>query len=164
MKAIEIDNQVKIYITRRDSSEHELLLDLEDWDWVKDYTLNVTNCNGRLYVLIYDANGDAYLLHRVLFPGSKIVDHQNGNGLDNTKLNLRPGNQSQNMQNINTESKSASGIHGVYWKDSKQKWVAQVKLNYKAHYLGLYDSVSEAAEVVRQFRIKNMPFSKEAMI
>ena len=90
-----------------------------DLDKIKDlqqYKIYIRNQNGKLYAAI-SVNGRKILLHRYLFglvnekyDIDKVVDHINGNSLDNRISNLRQCSHSQNMQNIRKNGK----IIGVY--------------------------------------------------
>lgn len=37
-----------------------------------------------------------------------------------------------------------SGVTGVYWSNSKGKWIAQIEFQKKSHYLGSYDNKEDA--------------------
>lgn len=64
------------------------------------------------------------------------VDHINGNSLDNRRENLRLCAQSENLRNRRFK-KSRSGLTGVHWSASQQKWVARL-------HLGFFDSKEDA--------------------
>lgn len=71
------------------------------------------------------------LMHRlILEPGELQVDHKNGDGLDNQRLNLRIATPTQNMQNRPGWGGS-SLFKGVYWSTHDQKWVMQIWVNKK---------------------------------
>lgn len=75
-----------------------------------------------------------------------MVDHINGDILDNQLENLRPCNKSQNGAN----SKKRRGIFssrfkGVYWAADKGKWAAQVTKDFKSYMLGRFDNEIDAA-------------------
>lgn len=104
-------------------------------------------------------NNKEYYVHRVIFLYHhgylpKGIDHINGNSCDNRIENLRPANQSQNMSNAKLSKANTSGIKGVYWDKTVEKWIARVCVNYKAINLGRYDTLDEAAAVIKQKRIE----------
>jgi len=87
-------------------------------------------------------------MHRMLLKPDrgKVVDHVNGNGLDNRRENIRICTLSQNNANFAVGGKrNKSGYKGVSWHKSTQKWRATLLLGGKQHYLGIFDDKLEAA-------------------
>jgi len=86
------------------------------------------------------------LLHRVIMSASSddLIDHIDGDGLNNSRANIRLADHSQNQMNIGLPSNNTSGFKGVYWQEAAGKWRAQIGCRGKLHYLGLYDDPSEA--------------------
>lgn len=84
-------------------------------------------------------------LHRLLagVEGAE-VDHENGNGLDNRRSNLRVASRSLNAANTPGRG-GASRFKGVAWDASKGRWVASVMVNKHRLHLGRYDSEDDAA-------------------
>lgn len=84
-------------------------------------------------------------MHRLVLQAAKI-DHKNGDGLDNRLSNLRPTTTSQNAINAKFNTKNTSGYKGVCKSPTIGKWIAQIKVNYKVHYLGTFADIKEAAK------------------
>lgn len=82
-----------------------------------------------------------------------IVDHANGNKLINTKDNLRPATKQQNIWNSNMSRRNTSGVKGVSWAKSHQKWLAQIRINGQLIHLGLFETLEEAKRVRQQAAI-----------
>jgi hypothetical protein len=74
-----------------------------------------------------------------------LIDHEDGNGLNNTRDNLRLATRSQNNYNRISQPGSSSPYKGVTWSKCAQKWQAQIKKNRHQMYLGLYDLPEDAA-------------------
>lgn len=74
-------------------------------------------------------------MHRFILgvKDKKVVDHKNGDGLDNRKENLRAGNQSLNMANQKLSSANTSGYKGVGWHKTLKYWTSTLKVNGKGH-------------------------------
>lgn len=74
-----------------------------------------------------------------------IVDHINGDRLDNRKSNLRIASTFINARNRRLNSNNKSGAKGV--RRSKQgRWVAEIKAENQTTYLGTFATVQEAAD------------------
>lgn len=81
----------------------------------------------------------------------KVVDHINGNVLDNRKINLRACTRFENQRNRTKLNKnSTSGYRGITWDKERKKWVAQLSLNYKHIFLGRFEDLEDAREVVKE--------------
>lgn len=103
------------------------------------------------------------LLHGILLGSDRTsrVDHINGNGLDNQRLNLRLSTPSENGQNVATaRSHSTTGVRGV--GPAHGKYRARVTILGKEHHLGLFETIEAAEAAVKKARAELMPFSEEA--
>jgi hypothetical protein len=88
-------------------------------------------------------------MHRVILnalPG-QIVDHINGDPLDNRKSNLRIVNNSQNSWNLRTPSSSSTGYKGVTSEKKTGKYVAHITFKNKTIKLGTFESKHDAARM-----------------
>lgn len=74
-----------------------------------------------------------------------VVDHINGNTLDNRKCNLRLITQSQNTLNQLSSKNGSSKYIGVYYHKITKKWAATIGINGKSTYLGVFDREQDAA-------------------
>lgn len=89
-------------------------------------------------------------LHRFIMNPKKDmeVDHINGNGLDNRRINLRICTRSQNGKNRQLSKSNTSGYHGVtFTRDCKRTkpWLVNIRANGKIKYIGRYKDKKEAA-------------------
>jgi len=89
-------------------------------------------------------------IHRLIMerinPGFKgLIDHIDGNGLNNQRNNLRIATQSQNLANRGPQENNTSGYKGVYWDKERLKWVAIIEYQGTKSHLGRFDSEIEAA-------------------
>jgi muconolactone delta-isomerase len=81
-----------------------------------------------------------------------VVDHINGDTLDNRLENLRLATTAQNAQN---KTRSGRSRHvGVYYNQAKGKWQAQIQMNGHKRNLGRFDSEEEAAQAALAARLK----------
>ena len=84
-------------------------------------------------------------MHRLLLPGVRIVDHIDGDGLNNTRANLRDGSDGKNNVNRRLYGNSSSGFKGVHFHKARARWHARIRLNNVRKSLGYYDTAIEAA-------------------
>lgn len=104
--------------------------------------------NGKLYAY---TRGSVYM-HRLLAgtrPGDE-TDHENGDGLDNRRANLRTATRSQNKGNMGKPRRPDGLAHtsrfkGVSWDKSRGRWQAKIQQNRRHRNLGRYDDEIEAA-------------------
>lgn len=87
-------------------------------------------------------------MHRVLLNAQDgmVVDHIDGNGLNNLKGNLRLATISGNNHNSRIRKDNTSGYKGVHWNSRASKWRAEIRLNGKVKFLGYFDDPIEAAK------------------
>ncbi len=76
-----------------------------------------------------------------------VIDHIDGDKLNNAIKNLRSCNQHQNMQNTGKRSDNTSGYKGVSWSKTNKKWVSLIRYDGKQVYLGVFNCPKEASEV-----------------
>ena len=143
-------------------AQHFVLVDKDDWHWLRHHAISVAPHGRTFRAFIRDANSISWYLHRAILqpPDDLVVDHKNGNGLDCRRANLEVCLQSENMQNI-LSINSATGERNVYsTKDGR--YMVSVTLAGRKHYLGYFSLVETAAAAASEFRELNLPFSKEA--
>lgn len=73
------------------------------------------------------------------------VDHIDLDRMNDRWANLRLATRSQNMANGSKRRDNTSGYRGVTWNEATQSWRAQVSVNGKNHYCGLYATREDAA-------------------
>jgi hypothetical protein len=104
-------------------------------------------------------DGKIYNLHRMIFmyhygylTSGLEIDHIDTDKSNNRIENLREVTRAQNSMNTKIKSTNTSGVKGVYWNKSGQKWVSRIKVNGKNEYLGSYNTIEEAKEVITAAR------------
>lgn len=83
-------------------------------------------------------------LHTFL-TGWSLVDHVNGDGLDNRRANLRPATHAQNMRNARRRSDNTSGYKGVTWERRRGRWCASIHHDRHRKHLGYFPTAHLAA-------------------
>jgi hypothetical protein len=123
------------------------IVDAEDYDRLMKHKWTAVYFGTRFYA---QRNGGGYsiMMHREIMhaPKGMVVDHINGNGLDNRKCNLRICTQGQNILNSKPRGKS-SRFKGVHFDEDRGKYAAYVWEDGKTVPLGRYKNEVEAARV-----------------
>lgn len=124
------------------------IVDPEDYELVSQFRWTAQNNNGygwyaRRSTHKYPA--EHMLLHRFLMnpPTDKVIDHINGNGLDNRRINLRVCTQGENNYN-SRDTTSRSRFKGVTWHKHTGKWQARISFGCRQTYLGIFATEEEA--------------------
>ena len=134
------------YETRVDDDDYERLIGKR---WL------CCDFHGLPYV-VANCDGELVRMHREILGcvkgDGKIVDHIDGNTLNNTKSNLRIATNSVNIQNQrNRSKKNRTGFIGVTphlhgkWKQGG-KWRAEIGYRMHRIFLGFFDSPEKAGE------------------
>jgi len=77
---------------------------------------------------------------------SEFVDHENGDGLDNRRANLRLATNSQNQRNCKRHSMNPSSRYlGISWYAPRKTWRARIQVEGKEIYIGYHASEYAAA-------------------
>lgn len=97
--------------------------------------------------------GTTLRMHRLILnaPNGSIVDHINGDPLDNRKCNLRICTHAQNQQNTRSRGGS-SKYKGVSFNKRRKKWSACFMFEGRYYYCGYWKTEDEAAHAVDKKR------------
>lgn len=124
-----------------------VILDDEDFKDLKDRNIQARHKgDGRICPSIWD-NGYYKYLSRFLMkpPPHMVVDHINGDPLDNRRCNLRICTQRENNFNRRKRLTASSKFKGVTFHKKSRKWQAQIKMDGDLIYLGVFAEERDAA-------------------
>ena len=136
------------------------IVDDEDFDYLNQFKWHVFNNNGKFYArrrfLLSNGNISKILMHRFIMKPNKdmVIDHLDGNPLNNQKTNLRICTQSENNKNRNLNINNRSGFKGVYWFEKIKKWRTHIRNNKKIIYLGCHINIIDAARAYNEAALK----------
>jgi hypothetical protein len=140
----------------------EAIIDETDTEILLNKWCTGTKKNGRIYAVRGSKNCTQIYMHRVILERmlnrqlekGEIVDHINRNTLDNRRNNLRIATYTESARNtckngFKTGTIPASPYRGVYYEKRGKRikrWVAQIKVNGKWKWIGLFKTDEEAAK------------------
>lgn len=105
---------------------------------------------GRKYIGVRDGREiyDNYSMHRLLMdaPKNMLVDHVNGNGLDNRRRNLRLCTKSENLCNRGPQKNNTSGHKNIVWHAQDKMWRVLLVKGGKKHDGGLFHDIEDAVK------------------
>jgi hypothetical protein len=114
-----------------DDADYEWLNKYKWYSGARGYVISSTTADGKKGVMY---------MHREIMktPRDMQTDHINGNKLDNRRSNLRICTSAQNRANKGKQSNNTAGYKGICWSKAAKKWQAQITVNKKTIYLGLF--------------------------
>lgn len=120
---------------------------VDDQDWNLDllYSWHFTHGYARTTI----KKGITRYLHQIIGDRIKItgeVDHENGNKLDCQRSNLRRCTRTQNNANHPRRCDNTTGIKGVSWDATRQKYLAQIRVRGQQIFIGRFDLIEEASD------------------
>ena len=98
----------------------------------------------------YSVHRVIYLMHHNTLPA--VLDHIDGDYLNNRIENLREATQMQNCWNAKTSKKNKTGVKGTYWHPHYEQYLAHCMINGKRHKVGMFKELEEARIALEQFR------------
>lgn len=94
-------------------------------------------------------------------PPGFVVDHSDCNPLNNQRSNLRRATNRQNVLNAGRRSTNSTGVKGVHWSESKQRFVAQTSVDGKKKWIGDFRILDDAAKAYADFVVRvHGPFAR----
>src|SRR5882672_5229974 len=141
----------------KNKSDVFAMVDDEDFEAINKHKWHKMINGKHLYVcraIVTNGKVLQVSMHREILGLSKtdkvIVDHRDGNGLNNQRSNLRACNHSENAKN--RKARGTSKYLGVSWH--VYKWKAQIKANGKYIHLGMFEDEVLAAASYNEAAIK----------
>lgn len=141
------------------SNGFDMKLDDDDYEWAKKYTwyFHNTFTQVRNSKIRRNKRVTTRLIHRFVLRARKgtMVDHINGDVLDNQKRNLRFVTPQQNSTNRRCIAESGyKGVHYIDRPNGKRQIRATIGINGKYVYLGVFKCEFAAAVAYNRASIK----------
>lgn len=125
------------------------LIDVEDYEAVTAAGKWYANPSCRTFYarrkrLVGKGKWIATTIH-TLITGWPLVDHRNGDGLDNRRANLRPATVTQNGMSRRRRIDNTTGYKGVIYRKDRSYWTAAVSVRGRSQHLGCFSTPADAA-------------------
>lgn len=123
-------------------------VDADDYVWLSRWKWYAAH-RGHAYRGVYVGEG-LPIIHVPMaslivgVPPGYVVDHINGDPLDNRRANLRMATVSQNNCN-RTVKANPTGYRGVYKTTGSKTFQATITIDHRSNYLGSFETAEEAA-------------------
>jgi hypothetical protein len=110
----------------------------------------INTVNGKKYWasnIIVNGKKTIIRLHSIIMNPATgmVVDHINGDTLDNRRENLRVCLQSQNIMNSIIRKDNKTGVKGVTYIKSSKKYRVRIVANKICYNVGCYSTIEDAA-------------------
>lgn len=136
------------------------IIDAIDYDRVSQYRWTASLHEGRAWraqASFTDSEGvrRRLSLHRFILdaPKGTLVDHRNGNPLDNRRSNLRFATPTQNSCNRRLR-RPTHGFKGIFWFPPVKRFGARIMIHGKSYFFGYHATAEAAARAYDKAAIK----------
>lgn len=124
----------------------EVYIDDADWLTLAKYNWWMSPQGYVVRTGMKNGKRTSIFMHKEIMKCRGRVDHISGVKCNNQRYNLRQVTNQQNSWNQRKRiGKHTSVFKGVYWSKAAKKWTCQVKRDYKAIYIGVFDTERAAA-------------------
>lgn len=145
---------------------YDIIIDDEDYEkfcehnWYIHHQPNTKYCRFNITI---DEKKTTLALHRFLMNlkhgDKRVINHKDGNGLNNKRSNLEICDVMYNSQSLNTKKR----FGGIYFDNrvKKKKYQAEVKINkkrYKKHFYTKEEAQSYLDELEKKAKLETIPF------
>jgi len=101
-------------------------------------------------------NKGVITMHKFLInpPNGFQVDHKDGNGLNNQRINLRVATGQMNQANQRLSKANTLGFKGVAKGHYIDKYISHIRVNKKLIHLGVFQTKEEAAKIYDEAAVR----------
>lgn len=137
---------MELIIKTKSYGELMVFFDDDDYDLIRKYRWMIAKGKkgvfyARGYIGKKQGGGGVFektRMHRLIMncPDNLQVDHINGNGLDNRRINLRIATNAENCRNKKPHADSLTGYKGITFIKKKKLFYARIRVDGKLKSLG----------------------------
>jgi hypothetical protein len=144
------------FIVNYDEQDHKMI-SKHKWHIKRSHNLLYAQASLKVSELAIGKKKGSIKMHRYILglTDPKIEsDHIDGNGLNNSRSNLRVCNHQRNSFNRRSHHDSLSKYKGVHYDVSIKKWRSRICVSGKSKYLGVFKDEVSAALVYNKAAIE----------
>jgi hypothetical protein len=123
------------------------LVDDDDYDRLRSYQWFLSGTGYAVGFVPVNGRFELVYMHRLILKAGpdQLVDHVNGNKLDNRRCNLRLATPQQNSQHKRVSPLSNTHLKGVGWHKRRRKYHARIQFQGMRCHLGFFQDAELAA-------------------
>jgi len=122
-------------------------VDDEDYEWLSQYKWYACEMRNKWYAVRKVNRKNVYMHRFIISPDIRLqIDHIDGDGLNNTRENLRVCTSTENARNRRKINGGSSQYKGVHWHKRQCQWIARITIDRKQIQIGSFNSEIEAAK------------------
>lgn len=131
------------------------IVDSEDYEWLSQWKWQYHE--GYATTAIYNPDGQTQTrvwMHRLIMdcPDDMVVDHRDGNGLNNFRSNLRVCTPNQNKYNQRPQEGRLSIYKGVTVRDGK--YIARISKDETLYHIGVFTDEIASANAYNHYALQ----------
>jgi hypothetical protein len=136
------------------------IVDDEDFEYLNQWKWHASKLGNKFYAQRHNnlliTKNIKILMHRNIMKPKKgfVIDHIDGNTLNNKKNNLRICTHAENMRNSKMPINNTSGFKGVSYVKKNNTYMSSIRFNDKKIYLGLFINPIDAAKAYNAAAVK----------
>lgn len=155
MRTLRLPSSLAIPLLPEDSGAVALVDEADFWE-LAEHEWRLLQVDGLRYAFRNARGADGSMsmtyMHRAIANAGagEVVDHIDGDGLNNTRANLRICTQADNLRNRRKPRHyrgvaTSSQFKGVTWMEREKRWSVYIGTDSERKFIGLFSSEIEAA-------------------
>jgi hypothetical protein len=142
-------------------------IDANMYNLIRPHRWHVMTSNNKQYAIhtkrinkdVNHGKNKCIMMHRLIMGvkeyNGTVIDHIDGDGLNNRKSNLRVCTHSENHMNQKVRINSFTGLKGVFYDKRRNYYYSSIIVNSKCIYLGSFESPDMAKKAYDNAAIKH---------
>lgn len=167
---------MKIITTKSKNKIFEIKIDDNIYEQIKNFHWGIATYglyNKISYAISFGPYGRTrpVFLHRYIFhilglldinDETKLIDHEDNNGLNCQLYNMKIVTHSLNSFNSRMMGNNNSGYCDICWNSKAKKWHVYIRDNYRNIYIGLFENIEDAIKIRNDYIDKHKLLCKKS--